>query len=256
MKSLVKWLFLPLVIFAALFLSYEARADKAFKKAGDYRANMPVSIVRDIPLPKWYHEGLFLSEDSIWVNNGRGGKIWVIDERTGKKTADIKSPAVFTEGITAFGDKYWMTDWDGKSLCLVRREGNNLVKEREISVSPAYPAGVVWNGSHLYVIIWMRGLGTRYYMLKMDGDGKLIERVHIKFIREPSQLAWDGQYLWISSWFDRRAYKVDASAYEIKGYFRTQLEKTTGIAWDGDGFWVTGTDEGLRRIELKNPSDG
>jgi hypothetical protein len=84
----------------------------------------------------------------------------------------------------------------------------------------------------------------------MDNGGRITERVEIKGINEPCQLAWDGKGLWISSWFDRRVYNVDVDTMEIKGHFPTQIRQTTGIAWDGESFWVTGTEADLYQFRL------
>jgi len=220
-------------------------------KSKDYEAMIPAKKIQRIKLPEGYHEGLLKEGEHIWVNNGRGGKTWVIDLDSEKIIAEIEPVATFAEGITyASGGGYWQTDWDTKKLYHVTLENNKLIAEREISLEPAYPAGVIWTGSHLFVVTWTRGVGTIYHLLKMDFDGNLLNKIRITHIQEPSQLAWDGKDLWISSWFQRRAYRIDINTWEITGYFRTKIEQTTGILWDDKHFWVTGTSEDLYKVEI------
>ena len=236
-----------------VFSNDAIRNTGAFERAEDHRGMIPTKIVRKIKLPKGYHEGLLFHKDTIWVNNGQEGKTWVVDLASGKVTSEIEPVGTFSEGITeARGGRFWLTDWDAKKLYLVRIEKSKMIAESELSLAPSHPAGVVSSGSYLYVIIWTRvASGTRYHLLKMDQIGNIIEKKKIKGIPEPTQLAWDGSYLWISSWFDRRVYKIDPETYEIKGYFRSGVKKLTGITWDGKNFWMTGTRAGLYKIELK-----
>ena len=226
--------------------------ERSFTTARDFKPMMRTRLVREIPLPQGYHEGLFVKGNTILVNNGEGGDTWEIDLATGEKVAEIKPVGGFSEGIARRPDgRYWLTDWDARKLYVVRIEDGVMAAESETSLAPEHPAGVAWDGSVLYVVTWRRSpIGTKYYLLKMDGNGAVLERIRIQGIREPSQLAWDGRHLWISSWFDRRVYKIDCETFEIKGYFRSRVEKTTGIAWDGAHFWLTGTEAGLRQIKV------
>lgn len=236
-----------------VFSNNAIRDTGAFERAEDHKAMIPTKRMRTIKLPKGYHEGLLFHENTIWVNNGEEGKTWIIDLVSGKVTSEIEPVGTFSEGIAEARDgKFWLTDWDAKKLYLVRIEENKMIAESELSLAPSHPTGVVSSGSHLYVVTWTRGLaGTQYHLLKMDQTGKIIENKKIKGIPEPTQLAWDGSYLWISSWFDRRVYKVDPETYEIKGYFRSGIKKLTGIACDRKNFWITGTRADLYKIEIK-----
>ena len=232
-------------------LSYSESAVKTLKKSKDFDAMIPVEVLREIPLPKGYHEGLLIEKDNIFVNNGENGKTWIIDLSSGEVISEIDSPGTFSEGITkAPGNKYWITDWDTKKLYLTSLEKNQFIIEKEISFTPSHPTGVVWNGKNIYLIIWTRGIGTKYHLLKLDENGKILDKIRIKKIQEPSQITWDGKNLWISSWFQRRVYKIDPESLETKGYFRTEIKQTTGIAWDGEYFWVTGTHADLYKMKI------
>ena len=221
------------------------------KKSKTYKA-FPSKITRCIKLPEGYHEGLFLDGQNIWVNNGESQNTWVIGLKEGNKVSEILPTATFTEGITKVSDeKYWMTDWETKKLYNIKIASNRMAPISEITLEPSHPAGIISNGRLLYVITWDRSaLGTKYHLLEFDTDGKLLRKIRIKYIEEPSQIAWDGKYLWISSWFDRHVYKIDIDKMEIEGFFRSLLKDTTGIAWDGKYFWVTGTKADLYQFEL------
>ncbi|NQT22228.1 MAG: hypothetical protein HQ579_02200 [Candidatus Omnitrophica bacterium] len=248
---LILLLILP-VISQGLFQEKAYGEERILTKAADYESMIPTKVLREIKLPEnGYHEGLLLENGNIVINNGEGINSWVVDLKSGSLLKEIDPIATFTEGIThAPGGKYWVTDWNTKKLYLVKIVANKMVSESEISFAPSHPAGVIWTGKHLYLIIWTRGLGTKYHILKMDKNGAIIDRINITDINEPTQLAWDGRHLWITSWFKRRAYKIDIDNLEIKGYFRTNIEKTSGIVWDGKYFWITGTNANLRQIEI------
>ncbi len=215
---------------------------------------IPAKVLTKVTIPKGYHEGLYFDGKNIWVNNGQKGKTWVIDTSSGKVTGEIDPAGTFTEAITSKGkDKYFVTDWDLKKIYTARIENKNMLAENEASLAPAHPTGAIWDGKNLFVITWTRSLaGTKYRLLKMDEKFNILKSDRIKKIHEPSQLAWDGKFLWISSWYNGRIYKVDAQTLEILGYFRSPVKKTTGIAWDGKYFWVTGTYGDLYKMEVQN----
>ncbi len=237
-----------------LFVSGEAfssdQALLAMKAAPDYRS-ISVKIVRKISLPVWYHEGLFYDGKSIWVSNGRGGNVWVVDPSSGSIASEIAPIANFTEAMTPMGGgAYFITDWDEKKLYRARIEKGRLVTESEVSLEPAHPAGVIWTGKRLFVITWTRGFGTRFDLLEMDGSARLIRKVRIMRIPEPCQMAWDDKNLWISSWYSRRVYKIDTEKMQVMGSFVSPVRLTTGIAWDGKYMWLTGTYGDLYQLEV------
>ena len=242
-----------LVICGPVFSSETSQVVGINKKAGDYSGNIPVKTVRQVKLPKGYHEGIFIDKDNAraWINNGEKGKTWVVSLADGAAISEIDPISTFTEGVTsAAGGKYWVTDWDEKKLYRAVIENGRMKGELEVSFAPSYVAGVVFTGQNVYLLTWSRGIGTVYHLVKLDADGNIIEKIKINDIPEPSQLAWDGKYLWMSSWYNKRIYKVDPSTYEILGYFYSPAEDATGIFWDGKFFWVTGTYDDLYQVEL------
>jgi len=250
--------FIPFIVISLLItaLSFsQTETTKHFEKAEDHKAMIPIEVIRTVGLPKGYHEGLHHEDGYIWVNNGKGDNTWILDIKSGEVVSEITPVATFSEGITKGPEgKYWITDWDTKRLYRARLENMKMKSEWDISFAPSRPTGVVWTGEYLYVIIWTRGLGTKYHLIRMNKKGEILDKFIIKGIQEPSQLAWDGANLWISSWFQRRVYKIDGKTLEIKGYFRIHIEKTTGIAWDGEYLWITGTKSDLYQIKLVESS--
>ena len=239
------------IILSAIFASYSFADALTLKKAEGYHS-IKVKVVRKISIPKWYHEGLLIDGDSIWVANGNKGNTWGIDTKSEKITADIESPAGFTEAIVKTrGGKYLVTDWDDKKLYETSLKNTKLAIEKVLfDFSPSHPAGLVYTDDSLLVIIWTRGMGTKFGIIKLDKDFKVIERIEIKDIQEPAHMAWDGKSLWITGWYNRRVYKVDPKSWEITASFRAPLNKVTGIAWDGKCLWVTGTYADLYRLSL------
>jgi DNA-binding beta-propeller fold protein YncE len=225
----------------------------ALKRAEDYRPKIPVSVIKEIKLPRGYHEGLFHDGKYIWVANGKGGNTWVVDPSTGAIVAEIGSVGKFSEGITASeaDGTYWTTDWDDKKLYRVKRQGDTLSVIYEISLEPEHPAGLVWTGKKLYVITWERGKGgTSYFLSQLDDKEHLSKKFRINRIHEPAHIAWDGKYLWITSWYSRLVYKVDVENFDVLGSFKSPVDQTTGITWDGEHFWITGTKADLYQILL------
>ncbi|MFH1665418.1 MAG: glutaminyl-peptide cyclotransferase, partial [Candidatus Omnitrophota bacterium] len=148
----------------------------ATARAEEYIENIPVKVVKKIPLPKGYHEGLFFDGVNIWVCNGRGGNVWIVDPSSGAVISEIEPLGPFAEGITNSGDGiFWLTDWETKKLYRFRIEDNGMKAEHEVSFDPAFPAGVAWTGEALYVITWARSVtGTRYHLIKLDGNGVIL----------------------------------------------------------------------------------
>jgi glutamine cyclotransferase len=209
-------------------------------------------IVRQVAVPRFYHEGLCFNGKEIWLCNGDGGMIWVVDPGTGQVRSEIKPVSCFVEAVTPKGDgTYYTTEWDDKCVYLVALESDALVVKSCASVAPAHPAGAVWNGARLYVVAWERGItGTRFSILEMDGGMNVMKKVPANVVQEACQLAWDGNSLWMTSWYDRKVFRIDTASWEITGYFRSPVDKTTGIAWDGRYLWVTGTSADLYQMSL------
>ncbi|GEM_PF-916644 len=224
-----------------------------FKKSDDYDNNISVRVMKKISLPGGYHEGLLFDGENIWVNNGKGGKTWIVDLATETVSAEIKPIATFTEGITSVGDgTFWVTDWEAQKLYLAKRKESEMIATHEMSLKPEYPAGVIWTGKKLYVITWKRGpTGTRYFLVRLNNEGREISRTRMKGIHEPAHLAWDGKNLWITSWFSQRVYRIDEETLDITGSFKSPADKTTGIACDGKYFWITGSYDDLYQIEIE-----
>ncbi|MFH1877561.1 MAG: hypothetical protein ABH883_01990 [Candidatus Omnitrophota bacterium] len=249
-----KGLLLSLVFSIILPCAGVSASMTEIRMAENYDLNIPVKILKKMPLPKGYHEDLYYDGKNVWVSNGRGGKTWIIDAETGKSMGEITPPGTFTEAIAPFeGEEgvYWVTDWDEKRLYKTRLKNGKMIPLEMISLAPAFPTGVVSVDGNVYVIVWKRGMGTRYYLLCFDPKGNKISEARIENISEPCQMAWDGNNLWITSWYSRKIYKIDIKKNLILGEFKSPAKQTTGIAWDGEGFWITGTYDGLYKVKLQ-----
>jgi len=249
LRAAVVWIALSAILASPLFAD-----TPIMKKAKGYH-DLPIKVVRKISIPKWYHEGLFIDGDSMWVANGRKGDTWVVDIKSGERISSIESPAGFTEAIIKSGDdKYLITDWDDKRLYEASLKDAKFAIEKTLTdFSPSHPAGLVFAGDSLLAIVWTRGMGTKFEILKLDKDFKVTERIHIKDIQEPAHMAWDGRSLWITGWYNRKVYRVDPKNWEITASFRAPVNKVTGITWDGKYLWLTGTYADLYQIEVSTP---
>ena len=202
-------------------------------------------------MPGGYHEGLYLDGTDIWVNNGKNGNTWVVDTSSGKVKKHINSIATFTEAITSSGDgTYYITDWDTMKLYRAEFDGSKFKVLKDMSFEPSHPAGAICTGDRLYVITWTRGMGTKFHLLELDLEGHLLSIILIKCIMEPSQIAWDGKNLWITSWYSKLVYKVDIDTWKAVAVFSSPVPDATGILWDGNNMWITGTHGDLYKLEL------
>lgn len=243
-----------IIIFTLLiipFLCGTALSENKLSKHDKYEV-YDVEVVKKISLPRSYHEGLYFDGKNIWVSNGEGDNTWIVDVETGDIVRDVVPVGSFTEGLAkADNGTYWMTDWDEKKLYRVKIEQGLMSSDYDIDLEPSRPTGVVWTGEKLYVITWTRGFGTKYHLMELTDDERLKVKMRIRGIHEPSQLAWDGKYLWISSWYNSKVYKVDVNTYKVLGSFNSPAKETTGITWDGEHLWVTGTHADLYKLRFK-----
>jgi glutamine cyclotransferase len=242
------------ILAAVVFLFSEAAfaepAEKTLTRVPEYEW-VPVKVVKKIRLPGGYHEGLYYDGKDIWVNNGKNGSTWVVDTDTGKVRSHIKSISTFTEAITSGADAtYYVTDWDSMKLYRAELSGDKFNVLKEMSFEPSHPAGVVCTGEKLYVITWTRGMGTKFHLLELDKDGHLQSIILIKCIVEPSQIAWDGKNLWITSWYSKLVYKIDIDTWKAVGLFTSPVSDATGIVWDGSYMWITGTHGDLYKLKV------
>jgi len=256
--------FKPLLIFAAVIgyitaVPFQGHSidmpeeSQDVSRSDSYHAGLAVEVIEKIPLPKGYHEGLFLDGENIWVNNGENINTWMVSPR-GEIIGEIVPPGTFSEGITdsSVPGRFWITDWNTKILYRVAKEDFKMVSDVEISLEPVLPAGVVRVNDKLYVITWTRGItGTKYHLLQIDKSGDVTKRMRIRGISEPSQICWDGKYLWITSWFTRRVFQVDPNDFRVLGHFVSPAKDTTGIVSDGEYFWITGTYDDLYKIKVE-----
>ncbi|MBD3379885.1 MAG: hypothetical protein GF408_05425 [Candidatus Omnitrophica bacterium] len=242
---------LAILVVVALFnVTTHAEDVPSLKKSEEYH-DIPVKVVKEVPLPKGWHEGLYFDGENMWVNNGEGINTWIVDVATGEVISEIEPVGTFSEGITPAGDgTYWVTDWETKKLYRVKITDGRMENLYDILLEPSRPTGVVWTGEHLYVITWTRGLGTRYHIMELTENERMVRKMRIRGIHEPSQMAWDGKHLWITSWYTKRVYRVDIENFRVLGSFRSPTSETTGIAWDGEYLWVTGTRSGLFQVEI------
>ena len=98
-----------LLILSALFfqphiLTFSGTEPFELKRSPEYRSKIPIKVIKKVPLPKGYHEGIYLDGDNIWVSNGEGKKTWIVDPGTGEVISEIEPSGDFTEAVTKAAD--------------------------------------------------------------------------------------------------------------------------------------------------------
>lgn len=240
---------LTITLFAMLLLPRVLHADDLV--SGKDCKEIPVTVVNKLSIPKGYHEGLFYDGKCFWLANGENGDVWAIDPASGVVTSSLRAVSDFVEAfIKTDNGQMFTTEWNTKRLYRVSIADNALSPDKEISFEPAHPAGLICANGRIFTVTWTRGMGTKFRLIELDKDLNIIKDMLIKDIQEPDQLAWDGKNLWISSWYSKLVYRVDIDRWEMTGYFRSPVSKTTGIAWDGKYMWLTGTYSDLYKIEI------
>ena len=58
--------FLAFLAFLFIFPNYAFSEDKTIERAKEYRTKIPVKVIKKVPLPRGYHEGLFFDGENIW----------------------------------------------------------------------------------------------------------------------------------------------------------------------------------------------
>lgn len=234
-----------------------SEAPIAVERSDEYQARIKTKVVKKVKLPSGYHEGLYFDGANIWVANGKGRMIWVVDPSSGKVLSEIEPVGTFAEAITSAGDgTYWYTDWDAKKIYRVKIADGKMEVQYDISLDDAHPAGAVWTGDKLFLITWTRSIsGTKFHLLQLDENEKMFRKMQIKRILEPAHMAWDGKNLWVTSWYNQLVYRIDVNTFKVTGSFGSPAPDTTGIAWDGKYFWITGTHADLYQVEISEDKE-
>lgn len=244
------------LLFASTGLShaeqYRSEMSPDVERSDEYQSKIKTKVIRKVKLPSGYHEGLYFDGTNVWVANGKGRMIWVIDPVTGKKVSEVEPAGTFAEAITSSGDgTYWYTDWDTKKIYRVKINSGKMEVQYDIALDDAHPAGVVWTGSKLFLITWTRSIsGTKFHLLELNENEKMFRKMQIKRILEPAHLAWDGKNLWVTSWYNQLVYRIDPDTFKVTGSFASPAPDSTGITWDGKYFWITGTHADLYQVEI------
>ena len=215
--------------------------DLMLKYSNSYKKNIETKTINTISLSEGYHEGLSMDGSNIWISNGKSEVVSRIEPAGG-----------FTESVVFLENGlFWASDWDDRKIYEVKIEDNKMRVESEVSLAPAFPAGMVKVRESIYVIIWTRGVvGTKYHLIEFDPHRNILRKIKINRISEPSQMTWDGEHLYVTSWYSDLVYKINIDTLKIMNSFKSPAKKTTGIAWDQGSFWITGTHDDLYQVKI------
>lgn len=114
---------------------------------------------------------------------------------------------------------------------------------RELTAPGSAPAGLTWDGAHL----WNADYGTaRIFQLDITGvdAGKLTPTDELLCPGALSGLAWDGHALWQAIHNDGALRRLNPAAHDIDVDFPISHGWLAGLAWDGRLLWAAAQQEG------------
>lgn len=192
-----------------------------------------------------------------------GTSLWLTDTLDGRVYQLTTTGAVVSSFTWLLGDPQGPQGlaWDGTHLWNASAWQNKVwelsTDGSQISVLNAprpWSTGLTWDGSSLWVSSW--GDGTwgdgdeRIYNLATDGS-IVSEFLLPATIWIPRDLAYDGEYLWLASQYDRKIYQLSTSGDVL---WSVDVDDITGISghpaypgigtpygltWDGEYLWVS-----------------
>ncbi|MBN2406368.1 MAG: response regulator [Elusimicrobia bacterium] len=79
---------------------------------------------------------------------------------------------------------------------------------------------------------------TGIFLMKGPGKGQELEKFSITY-NNPTSIAYDGQYLWITDWFGQTIYKHNIDEeFSISQYYSFTDIHPAGIAWGNNSLWT------------------
>jgi len=210
-----------------------------------------LELIRKIP-HSGYSEGLDFYEGYLW--NALPKQILKIDPKDGAVLKRLTPSSDYSESLTWFENSLWNLSFSDNGIYRGRINARGEIKFNKTGSTPEIHGwGITHDGKHL---ILTGDYSSKLYFIdprklsvvrKLETQGKDLE-----------DLAWDGHWIWTSSFTSERGkiFAIDPLNGKIVGTFALPDDSCPiidGIAYDGKALWVTGK-ECPSIYYLKKPS--
>ncbi len=201
-----------------------------------------LELIRKIP-HSGYSEGLDYYEGYLW--HALPKEIKKIDPKDGTVVATFPPATEYSESLTWFQGKLWNLSFHDNGLYSSKVDGKNLKFTREFTVPEVHGWGITFIGKELVFTgdysnkLYFYDPKTKKITKTLETDGKDLE-----------DLAWDGEYIWASSftWEHGKIFAIHPKTGKILAkYSLPETEACNiidSIAYDGKALWVTGKECG------------
>ena len=210
-----------------------------------------LELIRKIP-HSGYSEGLDFYNGYLW--NSLPKQLLKINPADGSVVSRFTPASDYSESLAWFQGALWNLSFSDNGIYRgVLTSRGELKFENKGSTPEIHGWGITHNGKELIVT---GDYSSKLYFL--DPKSLKIKKTLETNGKDLEDLAWDGEYVWASSFtFEHgKIFPINPSNGKVMGYFSLPEENCPvidGIAYDGKGLWVTGK-ECPSIYYLKKPS--
>ena len=200
-----------------------------------------LEIVRTLPHGGW-SEGLDMRDGVLWTPYGH--TIREVDPQTGAELARFTPTTGYQESVTWFHDKLWSLSWDDDSIWAGTLDGAGVMHWTMMGRTPDIHG---WGITHDDENLIMTGNGQPFLYFVNPDTMALVKTVTTP-VDDLEDLAWDGRYVWASSYSDLQGMEVrlDPDTGDLVDLYPlpepSECMKLDGVEVANGELYVTGKD--------------
>jgi glutamine cyclotransferase len=210
-----------------------------FRAATGAETTVPLlKVKRTIP-HTGYSEGLDYRDGYLW--HALPKQILKIDPADGSVLERFTPPTDYSESLCWWGNEMMNLSFSDDSIHAGKLQDGKMVFTKRGRVPEVHGWGITHDDRHWIVT---GDYSSKLYFL--DRKSLEVKRTLDTEVTALEDLAWDGKWIWTSSFTQRpgQIFKIDPKTGKVGGYYRLSEKDECpiidGIAWDGKLFWVTG----------------